>query len=185
MRYQLVTNGDNPITLALAKEWLRVTHDYEDDLITTISDSALSFAENYTGCSFRAQSWSLSASVAELYAGILITKSPLTSFGTVVITLEDDTTLTLDSSDYYLAVDETRAYLAVTDVSVLNDASDAFNAVAITFTTDAGMPDHITNAVKMLISFMYENRGDAPTVNNNSAPPEALKLLQLERVAFI
>lgn len=185
MRYTLVANAANPIDLATAKEWLKITHNYEDTLVTSISESALSFCEGYTGCSFRQQDWSLSASVAELATGILITKSPLTAFDAVTVELEDDTTATIDSDDYYLTVDETRAYLVVTDPDVLQDAKNTFNAVTITFSTDAGMPAHIQNAVKMIISFMYENRGDAPTINNNSAPPEALKLLQLERVMFV
>lgn len=185
MRYEATASGDNPITLDTAKDWLRVTHDYEDDLITLIADAALSFAEGYTGCSFRSQTWELSASIDEFYNGITITKSPLTALDSVVVTLDDTTTETLDSDDYYLGVAETRAYIALTDTTVMDNASDTFNAVVISFTTDAGLPGHVENALKMLISFMYENRGDAPTINNNSAPPEALKLLQLERVAFV
>lgn len=185
MRYELETNGDNPITLATAKEWLKVTHDYDDDLITLITDAALSFAENYTGISFRAQTWNVIATANEFYAGILITKNPITVFNSIVVKLDDGSDWTLDADDYYLGIDETRAYVALTNSSVLDDASPYYDAVTINFTTNGGMPDHIENAIKMIISFMYENRGDAPTINNNSAPPEALKLLQLERVAFI
>lgn len=185
MRYELQTEGDNPVTLALAKTWLKISHDYEDDLITTITDSAISFAENYTGCSFRAQTWILYASINELYAGITITKSPVTDFTSIVVTLDDDSTVELDNDDYYLGIDATRAYVMLTNTSVMDNAADTYNAVSITFSTNSGLPKHIENALKMIISFMYENRGDAPTINNNPAPPEALKLLQIERVAFV
>lgn len=182
MRYVLDTSGDNPITLETAKGWLKVTHSYEDALITEILNAALSFSEGYTGTAFRNQDWTLKASAAELASGILITKTPLISFGGVTITLEDDSTLALTDSQYYLFVGETRSALSITDVNVFDDASESFDAVEIAFTVGTTMPPHINNAIKMLVSFMYENRGDAPTINNNSAPPEALKLLQLERV---
>ncbi len=182
MQYVLDSSGANPIDVDTAKSWLKVTHSYEDDLITSIVDSALSFAEEYTGMAFRDQSWFLYASAAELALGIRIVKTPFAGISSIVITLDDDTTLTLSEDQYSLSVNAIRTVLTLTDENAIDDASSDYAAVEISFTVSSSMPAHIENAVKMLISFMYENRGDAPTINNNSAPPEALKLLQIERV---
>lgn len=182
MQYKLDASGTNPITLETAKEWLKVTHSFEDTLIQAILDASLSFAEGYTGVSFRDQTWTLTASAVELASGIVISKTPLSSLTSVTVTLDDESTVVLTDDQYYLCVTESRAVLTITDGNVFNDISLKFNAVTIVFDVSNTMPSHINNAVKMLVAFMYENRGDAPTINNNSAPPEALKLLQLERV---
>lgn len=185
MRYTLVSQNPASIDLGAAKNWLHITHNFEDDLINSIIESAVSFAEDYTGCSFREQQWNLKASAVELANGVIITKTPISSFTGITLLTSTNETKTLTDQQYFLTVEDTRAFLSITDYSLLTAASAKFDAVTVTFATNGGMPPHIENAVRMLISFMYENRGDAPTINNNSAPPEALKLLQLERVGFV
>lgn len=184
MKYALVSETPAPIDLGVAKDWLEVTHAYHDTMIQAIINSAFSFAEGYTGMSFREQVWALSASPAEAYNGITITKTPISDLTSVTVLGDDGQTKTLSDDDYYFTVEETRAFFMITEVSVLSSVKDKFNAVTVNFKTDGGLPPHIENAIKMIIAFQYENRGDAPTINNNPAPPEALKLLQLERVLF-
>lgn len=184
MKYALVSETPAPIDLGVAKDWLEVTHNYHDTMIKAIIESAFSFAENYTGMSFREQSWALSASPVEAYNGITISKTPISDLTSVTVLGEDGQTKTLTEDDYYFTVESTTAFFIITDASILSSAKQKFNAVTVSFKTDGGLPPHIENAIKMLIAFMYENRGDAPTINNNSAPPEALKLLQIERVLF-
>lgn len=49
MRYQVKSRTNPPVSLDLAKEHLRVTHDLEDNLIQLDVDSATEWAEVYTG----------------------------------------------------------------------------------------------------------------------------------------
>lgn len=185
MRYALASENSAPVSLDVAKEWLDVTHDYHDNTIQAIIDSATSFAEKYTGISFREQSWTLTASPSEVAEGINITKNPISDFlGCTISYSTGDKKLTDDQ--FILTVEETTAFFMVTDLTALSSAIQKFNSVSVSFKTDRGyLPPAIGNAIKMIIAFMYENRGDAPTINNNSAPPEAIQLLETERVMFV
>lgn len=185
MRYALVSSNPAPIDVDTAKKWLEVTHNYHDDIIQAIIDSAFSFAEGYTGISFREQSWKLSASPSEIAQGVQITKNPISGFDGITVSYDSGDKKLIDDQ-YILTVAETTAFLVVTDLSALQNAKPTFNSISVEFKSDNGyLPPAIENAVKMLIAFMYENRGDAPTINNNSAPPEAIQLLETERVMFV
>lgn len=185
MNYTPTGTVNLPISVDVAKQWLRVTHDLEDAKIEAVLKAAFSFAESYTGQTFHDQAWTLTASPAEVFGGLMITKAPISGIDLVKMRKDNGQEIFLTNNDYTIITTSSRAYFFVKSNYLYDVVADLPYAFEINFMTGAGLPAHIENAIKMLVAFMYENAGDVPTVNNNSAPPEALLLLQSERVGFI
>lgn len=130
--------ASKPVTLADAKDHLRVDHDDEDAVIAALLDAAVSHLDGWTGVLGRAimpQTWRVSAPA-----------------GDVVLPMPDVTAASVDYGDGPVVLDVT-ATAAGPCVTLAQDGD-------VTFT--CRLPAHLlpaaAGAVKMLLAHWYQTR---------------------------
>ena len=130
--------ASKPVTLADAKEHLRVDHDDEDTVIAALLDTAVAHLDGWSGVLGRAimpQTWRVSAPV-----------------GDVVLPMPDVTAASVDYGDGPVVLDVTAT--GAGPVVTLDQDAD------VTFT--CAMPAHLLPAVKgavlMLVAHWYATR---------------------------
>lgn len=157
--YELSVAGDSPITLAAAKSFLKVTATADDDLITSIIDAVLLYAESYTGREFRANTWI--AYFDYFFDRIRLHRFPVDTITSVEHEV-DDSDVAVDSDVYYLKRQPSAYYIIKnTDKDWPSDTDDREQAVKITLVTKADEKTSMAvNAMLRQIAFMYRNRGD-------------------------
>ena len=165
MSLVLVTEPDEePITLAQAKSFARVTITDDDADIDALILSARRHAETVTRRALVKQTWDLF--LDRFPAGrrpIVIPKPPLRSVVKVDYVDDQGATQTWPSSQYEVdAAAEPGCLRPVDGVSYPTTARQ-MNAVAVRFEAgydDApGVPETIRLAIKMLVHHWYDNRG--------------------------
>lgn len=161
------------ITLTKAKQQLRIESAFtdEDELIQDYIDAAIVAAENY--CSVH-----LYPKVAEIKANKLETfvldAYPVNSITSVQYYKKGETTLTTLLPENYslLSYNKKLVTLKFKDIpdDVDTDRDDAVTiTVSIGFATKTAVPKPIQQAIKLLISDMYDRREDRPEVNTTVA----------------
>ena len=130
--------ASKPVTLADAKDYLRVDHSDEDAVIAALLDAAVAHLDGWTGVLGRAimpQTWRVSAEA-----------------GDVVLPMPDVTAASVDYGDGAVALDVT-ATAAGPRVTLTQDGD-------VTFT--CGLPAQLLPsaqmAVKLLVAHWYQNR---------------------------
>lgn len=185
MKYHLIHTDESPVTLDDAKKYLNVIHDHHDDIITRLIAAALYYCENFTGNAYRKQSFLLEASVVEMALGITFAKNPVSELKEITIDI-NGSAVTLDYNQYVFECSGSRSFIVIIDNKILRDADTNFNAVKILFDTDySPVPAAIIQAILSLIAFLYENRGDAPSLSKTPLPSEILTVLEQDRVLFL
>ena len=159
--YVELTRSDvYPVTLQEAKDFLRVSSDEDDLIITGLIHSATSEAEKFTSRCILQRSYITYRPT--FLNKITLYRSPFVSFDSAFY-LENNTHVPIDLEEYYdfLPGDPyVRMFLKKTPP--VTDSSSM--AVGITFSAGwTPAPEIITTAIKMFISQLYENRGDAPS----------------------
>jgi uncharacterized phiE125 gp8 family phage protein len=166
--------ASEPVSLAEAKEHLRVDHGEEDALILRLIKSAREMAESLTGRAFITQSWKLWRDGWPRTRVIAIPKPPLAAVTSVTAVSRSGTESVLSSDAYIVdsasvpgrVVFKFTASLPI-DLAGINSVSVAFQAGY--GTTGASIPAAIRNAMVDLIAHLYESRGHAPV-----EPPAAV-----------
>ena len=152
-----------PVSLAEAKQHLRIEHDADDSLISASITAAREWTEVYLDSSLIATRWRVTLDMFP--AEIVLPKSPLLSSPAPVVTYKttNETTVTLSSSDYrvdaYAQPPAIRPNYADSWPAHLAD----YNAVAVEFSVGYGttadeVPQRIKNALLMLTTHLYEQR---------------------------
>lgn len=186
MTYTISAPAYEPITLALAKEWLKVDTSAEDATIGALIQAAREFAENHTG-----QLWAQRTVTEYLdeWPGYVICPA----FGRVQAI--SDVSVILDGASTYTAV-STTAYVTDTvsiPARIVLRAGQSWptletrpNAVKITYTVGfasiSDVPESIKTAMRLLLAFWYENREDIGTPKHERA---AKNLLLTQKVYHI
>jgi len=146
MAYTTTITGDEPITLADAKDYLRISHNSEDDLITSLITVAREWAESYTNKAIVEQT------VVAYY------DSPQRDFE-LPLGNATDLTSVLNGTDTVTAkllVGNPSIVTVIGDVPI---SVDERQSVVITYEAGfADMPKRIQQAMKILIADMYEHR---------------------------
>lgn len=184
-----VEPAEEPVTLAEAKAHLRVDHDDEDALISSLITAARQHMDGPTGILGRAivsQSYTLTFHYDDMPSGSacvwlpLNTASSLTSIAyydgsNSLVTL---TSTVLDSFDFVSA--STWAYVQPKGDLVWPDVYDRADAMTITYVAGYGaasdVPQPIKQAMLLLIGHLYENR-EAVTATELSEVPLAVRYL--------
>ena len=165
MRYQLATNGEGEIPIALpnVKDWLRVTNDLEDHLLTDLMMTAVEHCESYTGREVRANTWELL--LTNFDDPICLIKSPVASITSIEYTVSGSL-VTIASSVWTLVKKQIYSEIHLKDEQEWpTDLDDNLeNGIKVTFVTEAvrHMP-RIKTALYQHISAMYSSRGDGAT----------------------
>lgn len=133
-----------PVTLAQAKEWLRVTHDDEDDLITALITAARQICEGYISKSFVERT--VTAIVRNDLGNVKLPYGPVGN----VTHVYDSEGNELTGSSY-----------AITGVSDKRLGYPMSSYVKVIYTAGYSvLPQQFKAALKEQLAWLYVNRGD-------------------------
>lgn len=137
-------NITEPVTLAQAKAWLKVTHDDEDDIISALITAARQICEGYVSKSFVERT--VTACVRNDLGNVKLPYGPV---GNVTNVYDFDGN-EFASGDYNITgiADKRLGYPMNSYVKVIYTAGYAV------------LPQHFRTALKMQLSWMYVHRGD-------------------------
>lgn len=146
------------MSLVDAKFQLKIDHDYEDDLITSYVEAAFSQAEDYLG-----------SSIVETYAEVFTNKQftsitlpvyNVTAVNQVSYTNTNDANIIIPASDYTFVIDQGNVTIEYTGLDITDLKADS-KAIKITVTTGFNkIPVSIIQAIKLIMSDMYEYRSN-------------------------
>ena len=161
-----VPAAEQPVTLAEAKAWCKVTHTNDDDLITGLIVAATLRAEMYTNRVFVSRTFTgkfecLELSDYEKGPFFQVRRAPLISL-TFIKVYVDDVLTTISSDDYNLK--QTSGFSRII-FEEINDSPDLIPyPYEISFTAgygeDGDVPELIKVAIKDAVAYWYQNRGD-------------------------
>jgi uncharacterized phiE125 gp8 family phage protein len=168
-----------PVTLAQAKAHLKIDTTDDDALVTALIPAARARAEWHTGRALVTQGWTL---WLDAWPDIIaIPLPPLQAVASVTAYARDDSSRVLDPATYIVDLAANRLALKQSIAPPSN--LRRLNAVAIAFTAGHGdaaedVPAPLREAILELVTFLYENRGEAPA----ELPQGCLALLAPYRV---
>lgn len=177
-----------PLTLDEAKLHLRVDGDAEDDLITALIATARAELEFETGRALLTQTWALWLDAWPEGDVLEVPLPPLQSVGAITYFDADDTETELDSGLYFVDTASEPGRIALRagacwPATVLRP----INGVCVEFDAgygDAGadVPAKLLTALKLLIAWLYENRGDGSAQSPETWPRAVQWLCDAYRV---
>lgn len=181
---------ENPISDAEAKAHLRVDHTDDDTFIGTLVDAATQYLDGPAGILGRAlvtQTWDLYLDEWPANA-IRIPLAPLasvTSINYVDISTEAETGWA--ATNYQVDTHSTIGWAVYASSATLPTLMDTINAVRVRFIAGYGaaaaVPAPIHAAIKLIVGFWYENRGDEVAADPLNIPG-VRSLLMPYRVAW-
>lgn len=186
-----------PVSVEEAKRFLRVSHDDDDPDILDLITTARLMVERYCrrACLTTRFRWVLAQDTSYVITPIIpylmleppvpaaqweLPRSSVTAVHSVTATNEANVTTTLPADQYriQLGIDPARIQLLVPS------SPRAFLALTTEFsagygTTASAVPMTVRTAIKTLVAWLYENRGDADT---GEMPRSVIRLLAGDRV---
>jgi uncharacterized phiE125 gp8 family phage protein len=152
-----------PITLADAKQFLRVEHNDDDDIITALIAGSRIHVETQTRRALITQTWRLTRDVWPAAGCLALLPVPVKTLDAVHVYKSDGTTLALDVAGFTLDKSDAPARL-----SFLAGAPPAperhAGGIEIDITCGYGdaaanVPEPLRQAIRLLVAHWYENRG--------------------------
>jgi len=150
---------DTIITVADLKAHMRVTHTHEDTLISALRSAAISWVEEH--CNIKLGSYTARGYLPGFYSSY-IPIGPVTAISEVKYQTtadkdySDDLT-TLDAGNWYTDEISQPARIAFRDYPSVYEY--ALTPVVVTFTAGySTMPAPVLQAIRLLVSHLYENR---------------------------
>ena len=160
-----------PVSLAEMKDWLRIDHTSDDDLISGLVASARKEVENLTRRSFINRTLIQTQPDFPACDTLVLRASPVSSVTTVAYTDQNGDSQTLSASTQYRVVtDRIRPYIKLRDgitwpsVESGNDSAVTITMVAGNGATAATVAANVQTSIKMVVAYAYENRGDGRPV---------------------
>ena len=178
-----------PITTATAKTHLRVDHSEEDTYIDTLITVARRYAEMANRRRFITQTWDLFRDGWD--EPIALPKNPVQSITSITYYGTDSTAYTAGTDLY--ALDTTsqpaRIWLEHNQTWPSGITLRGYNPIRVRYVAGFGdaasdVPEHLTQAMLLLIGHWYENREDVVLEQGLSAirvPNAARALLMIDR----
>lgn len=157
---QTVAPTIEPITLAEAKNHLRVDTNNDDVYIETLIKAVRRYTEDTTSLAFLTQTWTLKLDcfpdVIEIY------RTPVQSVSSITYVDVSGDTQTLPTSDYYVDTDSMLPRIMPAYGEVFPSVFPRPLPVTVTFiagnTTAALVPEQFKQALLLLLGHYYENR---------------------------
>lgn len=173
--YYQVLSGPlaEPVTLAEAKSHLRITHNADDTLISSMITAARIFGQKYcnrifTETSILCQFGGVDVSNFETYQFIQVRRCPLISINSLEIYTGGAYTV---STDYLLK--DSNGFPRILFNNGIESDNDAIYPIQITASFGyQTVPEDLKAAVLCHVAFLYENRGDVAATYNVSMPHE-------------
>lgn len=179
-----------PITLAEAKQFLRVEHDDDDDIIPALIVGSRIHVETQTRRALITQSWRLTRDVWPAAGCIELLPVPLKTLDAVRIYKLDGTTLPLDLAGFTLDKSDAPARLCFSrGMIVIAPPSPERYVGGIELDVTCGygddpedVPEPLRQAIRMLVAHWYENRGIIGENHFVALPQSAAALIAPYRV---
>lgn len=178
-----------PVTLAEAKQHLRVDTNDDDAYIAGLIQAAREWVESYLDRTLVLTQWTMR--LEEFPEEIELPRPPVATSGTatavtVTYTMATGTTATLDSAQYRVDRHSTpgELYPLYAGTWPVNRADE--NAISVTWWAGYGpngsdVPAAIRHAMLMLIGTWYERRASADNMGNAEVPFGVRSLLDSQR----
>lgn len=148
--------AEMPITLAEAKEHLRVDGSYEDSYITALIEAATNHVESHCGRSFTAQTLTL---YLDAFADeIQLPRGPIAAISAITYYDANNALQTLATSVYDADLISDPATVSLAYGQAWPTLYSRKNAVRIAYTTAATVPDAVRMAIKLIIGQWFEMR---------------------------
>ena len=179
-----------PITIDEVISHLRIDGSDEYGLIESYIKAARVYCEKWQNRAYIPQTWMLDLDDFPDEDYINIPLPPLQSVSSVVYYDTDDNNYTLSTSEYLVDIDNEpgRIYLNYSKTWPSITLRPA-NAVEITFIAGYGdaddVPQHIKQAILLLVGHMYENREATSFQNFTELPFAVESLLWTDRIVNI
>jgi uncharacterized phiE125 gp8 family phage protein len=169
------------VTLAEMKEWLKVTTSTDDAVIQSLIASAVNLAEKYMNRDILTTTYENYRD--SFYEDLTLRRAGYQSIESIEY-LKDNVYITLDANTYTKSFGG--VYGVVCEIEKTPNTDVSCNAVKITFKTGFGdtasdVPEMIKTAIKMGVTYMYENRGDCCNTKSGF-PKTAQNILYTYRV---
>jgi len=179
-RYELIVPNTNlAVTLADIKAWLKIDISDDDALITSLIKASTLEIERYIRRELLRKTFKLyldtfpSQSIFfNIFRSrtnlILVKRSRLTAITSIEF-FSDSVLTVFDDTLYDFTIDDQYSSIFLIDINTLWPITDIRKqAVQITFDAGYGddesfVPEDLKQALKMLVAFLYENRGDCNT----------------------
>ena len=164
MYYELTNTPTVPVSLSDAKDFLKVSHTKEDDLIQGLIETAVSYGEKYTGRDFSIKTWNGFENdlcfTGDALPFIELHRSPLVSIETIENSVDGAYVANAD----FIQKDRFGYSRLLLNGSYPSIDSSVAYTFKIGFTSGyATLPEELKTAVLEHINFLYENRGDVPS----------------------
>lgn len=165
-----------PVTLAEARAHLRIDDTSEDTLITTLISVATEYAEKRLARALITQTWELYLDEFPADEIIGIKFPPLQSITSVKYYDSDNTLQTLATTVYDVDTIREPGQIRLADAQYWPATYYRPNAVIIRFVAGYGnastnVPELIRAAIKLLISYFFENREAVQTMGSVAEIP--------------
>ena len=161
----ILLNGPalEPLTLAEAKQFIRVEHNDDDDIITALIAGARIHVETQTRRALITQSWRLTRDVWPELGCVPVLPVPLRTLDAARVYKSDGTTLTLDLAAFTVDKVAAPARLAFMR-GALPAPGRPVAGIEIDLTCGYGaapesVPEPLRQALRLLVAHWYENRG--------------------------
>jgi uncharacterized phiE125 gp8 family phage protein len=184
MSYRRTTDAAaEPLTLAEAKAWLRVTDTAEDTLITALIVGARQMAEQRCNRAFITQTWELVLDEFPDGTTIELPVAPLIAITSVAYTDTDGNGQTLvENTDFAKDVVREPGRIELMPSKSWPSTEDGINKVTITWTAGYGtastnMPEDLITAVRYMLSEWFSDRREISHGNPRIIPFRANSIL--------
>jgi uncharacterized phiE125 gp8 family phage protein len=180
--YPVLLSGPaiEPLSLQEAKSWLRLDSTMEDDLVSALITAARLVVEAATRCLLISQSWRLVLDRWPYGGVLLLPLAPLQSITTIRVYDSNDAAQTLAASGFRVDASPNHARLDFIDMppspgrelaGIEIDLEVGYGAQA------AEVPEPLRQAMRLLVTRWFENRGDVESDSRGNALPNAVAAL--------
>lgn len=152
------------VSLALAKETLRITHNALDATITLWIESITEEAEHAVGRSFINQRWRLTLDGFNHGEALRLSSPPLVSVERIKFADVDNVIRTLDPADYFVDTKSLPGYIVPAVDRDWPETYDRVNAVTVDYTCGYGLTDAaVPKGAKQYILYRLAEQFDPAT----------------------
>lgn len=151
-----------PVSLAEAKEHLRVDHDVDDALIVSLVRAAVEYAQSYTKRQFVLATFDYTIDQFPPGTSIVMPRSPLSSVTSVSYIDSDGASQAFTTDDWSAKTDTIRGSVQLGYGKSWPDTRCVVDAVTVRFIAGyasvAEVPEAAKAAIKLMVGHWYEHR---------------------------
>ena len=170
-----------PITLGDAKQFLRVQHDDDDDIITALIAGSRIHVETQTRRALITQSWRLTRDVWPKTGCLALLPVPVHTLDAARVYRSDGTALALDVAGFVLDASGAPARLSFAH-GVPPAPERSVSGIELDLTCGYGdepedVPEPLRHAIRLLVAHWYENRGIVAAGGEAAVLPQGVPAL--------